>query len=133
MFQHSLVSLFWGHELQSLFSWSICWVSALSGESILGPLHMPSQFARLFWFQHSLVSLFWGHSHSEQLECRQAALFQHSLVSLFWGHAMWQNRKTVRCHDNREFQHSLVSLFWGHQPVYAWPSFNYTHCFSTLW
>ncbi len=36
-FQHSLVSLFWGHKLPGFTVYEVLQVSALSGESILGP------------------------------------------------------------------------------------------------
>ncbi len=37
MFQHSLVSLFWGHMVWAFMARGKLIVSALSGESILGP------------------------------------------------------------------------------------------------
>ncbi len=38
VFQHSLVSLFWGHTTTAGRITAVSIVSALSGESILGPL-----------------------------------------------------------------------------------------------
>ncbi len=110
MFQHSLVSLFWGHAIEA----AVCglgWiVSALSGESILGPLLRYFPFTvSVIVFQHSLVSLFWGHLTSV-LVVPLLPVFQHSLVSLFWGHLLSLGLEP----ELYEFQHSLVSLFWGH-------------------
>ncbi len=50
--------------------WPECYdfapVSALSGESILGPHHHAAGFGHAVeLFQHSLVSLFWGHKKTE--------------------------------------------------------------------
>ncbi len=67
-FQHSLVSLFWGHQGLLIRPDAPTIVSALSGESILGPLYgYSTSFSLSAMFQHSLVSLFWGHERTSIL------------------------------------------------------------------
>ncbi len=54
MFQHSLVSLFWGHRTVYKFSRVATIVSALSGESILGP---PADVFRIARTERSFSTL----------------------------------------------------------------------------
>ncbi len=81
------MSLFWGHSGLPLALPFPPHVSALSGESILGP-----RGASHLAFDVEIVSALSGESilgpHTLRLAFSSGAayVFQHSLVSLFWGH-----------------------------------------------
>ena len=107
--------------------WLRAGVSALSGESILGPRHLRAHLGT-----RPRVSALSGESIlGPQLELRgneaESFVFQHSLVSLFWGHRFLPTGSTAPAW----FQHSLVSLFWGHNKNLTRP--YRPQCFSTLW
>ncbi len=126
-------------------------VSALSGESILGP---PKEFRTppdiSGRFQHSLVSLFWGHPHSLALAAAflpVSALSGESIlgppfhpalsaqttvsVSALSGESILGPRVVnIDRFAHQVFQHSLVSLFWGH--VGTRPRLGFSFCVSAL-
>ncbi len=86
-FQHSLVSLFWGHQYEQMPYEAISQVSALSGESILGPLEIDGgRFILAPVSALSGESILGPPAVSEKGNPTYST-FQHSLVSLFWGHA----------------------------------------------
>ncbi len=147
------MSLFWGHASIQLVRQSLVPVSALSGESILGPRDpvWPKRIGRRY------VSALSGESILGPLnepECHHArdrvsALSGESILGPLWLRMAADNGAHV-------FQHSLVSLFWGHTlpwsgggiiiwvsalsgesilgpPDGDWRPRAAISCFSTLW